>query len=187
MRVARRWRSTHSIDDLVQDTYVKLCADKCQRLYEFSLAHPEMVAAYVRTIALNVANDYFKAHHSWKRGRGEVVQLLDVIEPKAPAASFGGADRIQREVLLQQINGWLQESPDGSRNSRDQLIFWLHYRQGMTAETIASMPVIGLTVKGVESVLHRLTRQIRDRIASNKKGNGDPDLNAKGLGQSNSY
>jgi RNA polymerase sigma-70 factor (ECF subfamily) len=170
MRVAKRWGSMESAGDLVQDTYLKLCSDKCARLLAFASIHPELVEAYVRTIALNVANDFFKADRSWKRGRGEIVQLLDVIEPKASEAGAGGAERIQREILLQQIDRWLAEARDRTGNSRDQLIFWLHYRQGMTAQSIASLPALGLTVKGVESVLHRLTRQVRTRIATARQG-----------------
>jgi len=36
---------------------------------------------------------------------------------------------------------------------RDCAIFWLYYRQGLTAKAIAQLPDIGLTVKGVEKYI----------------------------------
>jgi len=169
----------------VQDTYLKLCADKCFRLYQFSLLHPDAVDAYVRTIAVNVANDFFKADRSMKRGGGEIVQILDFVEPKAQHSSIGGMDAIQRDLLLQEIDVCLRNCAEGAAKTRDQLIFWLHYRQGMSANSIASLPYLGLGVKGVESVLHRLTRLVRGKMAKlPDKGKEGPE---EGLGPANSY
>src|SRR5689334_89996 len=73
VRVAQKWGAIPQqvVDDLVQETYLKICADQCRSLLNFSTLHPEAVAGYVRTIALNVANDHFKALHSKKRGSGQ--------------------------------------------------------------------------------------------------------------------
>jgi RNA polymerase sigma-70 factor, ECF subfamily len=34
-------------DDLVQDTYLKPCADGCQVLLGFAIRHPEKIPAYI--------------------------------------------------------------------------------------------------------------------------------------------
>jgi DNA-directed RNA polymerase specialized sigma24 family protein len=47
---------------------------------------------------------------------------------------------------------------------RDRALFWLYYLQGFTAEEIARLPVAGLTAKGVESALRRVTRWLREEI-----------------------
>ena len=72
IRTAYQWGEAPQpvVDDLVQETYLKLCADKCRLLLEFASRHPEAVAGYVKTMAVNVAHDYFKATHSQKRGSG---------------------------------------------------------------------------------------------------------------------
>jgi RNA polymerase sigma-70 factor, ECF subfamily len=44
------------------------------------------------------------------------------------------------------------------------VIFWLYYRDGLTARAIAQLPGIRLSVKGVESTIHRLTRRVRLRL-----------------------
>jgi RNA polymerase sigma-70 factor (ECF subfamily) len=68
------------------------------------------------------------------------------------------------------------------------LIFWLYYQQGMSAKTIASLPAVGLTAKGVESAIFRLTRQVREALvcsrtqSNTKTGPGD-----KGFRPAESY
>lgn len=44
------------------------------------------------------------------------------------------------------------------------MIFWLYFRQGMSTKEIASLPAIGLSAKGVGSVIERLKRSIREHI-----------------------
>jgi DNA-binding transcriptional regulator LsrR (DeoR family) len=44
------------------------------------------------------------------------------------------------------------------------MIFWLYFRQGMSTKEIASMPAIGLSTKGVGSVIERLKQCIREQI-----------------------
>ena len=44
------------VGDLLQETYLKLCADKCRLLLEFAREHSdEVVLGYIRMIAINVA------------------------------------------------------------------------------------------------------------------------------------
>ena len=57
---------------------------------------------------------------------------------------------------------------------RDVAIFWFFYEQGYTAKEISFLPNIGLTVKGVEAVLLRLTRFLREALGS-KGANGEDD------------
>ena len=42
VRVANQWGAhpQQIVDDLVQDTYLKLCVDKCRLLREFAAQHP---------------------------------------------------------------------------------------------------------------------------------------------------
>ena len=45
------------------------------------------------------------------------------------------------------------------------MIFWLYFRQGMSTKQIASLPnIVGLTAKGVGSVIERLKHGIREQI-----------------------
>jgi RNA polymerase sigma-70 factor (ECF subfamily) len=59
---------------------------------------------------------------------------------------------------------------------RDRNLFWLYYRQGLTAEAISRIPAIGLSAKGAESAIGRLTRLLRETILH---GNSTPPAPAK--------
>jgi DNA-directed RNA polymerase specialized sigma24 family protein len=70
---------------------------------------------------------------------------------------------MRRSVLLSELDRKLRSAPDVF-GERDRVLFWLYYLQGLTAEEIARLPVVGLTAKGVESVLRRVTRWLREEI-----------------------
>ncbi len=166
IRTVRQWGLSPQelVDDLVQETYLKLCSDRCRRLLAFAVQHPESVDGYIKTTATNVALDYIKAQRSLKRGKGEVGQFLENMEPLAPPASMSEEDFIQRAILLSEIDRCLEQCSEPANRERDRIIFWLHYQQGMAGRAIAALPGVGLTTKGVESAILRLTKQVRERL-----------------------
>lgn len=168
-RTACQWGKDPAqfVDDLLQETYLKLCADKCRLLLEFARQHSdEAVLGYIKRIAINVAHDHFKSLHSQKRGAGETDQLHEGFDPAAQIGSFGGADAMDREVFLQQVHEQLQNCAAGSNQERDCLIFWFYYLQGMTAKAIAALATVKLTAKGVEAVIYKLTRCVREHLGN---------------------
>jgi RNA polymerase sigma-70 factor, ECF subfamily len=168
-RTAYRWGKEPSqcVDDLLQDVYYKLWADKCRLLLQFAQQHSdEAVLGYVKTIAINAVHDHFKSLHSLKHGAGETDQLHEEFEPVAQSGSFGGADSMDREIFLKQIDEQLQNCAAGTNQERDCLIFWFYYLQGMSAKAIAALATIKLTVKGVEAVIFRLTRCVREHLGT---------------------
>ena len=83
-----------------------------------------------------------------------------VSDAKATAA-------VEWPSLIAQLDGLLKLYP-GTVSARDRNLFWLYYRQGLTAEAISRIPAIGLSAKGVESALLRLTRLLRVTILNGK-------------------
>jgi RNA polymerase sigma-70 factor (ECF subfamily) len=155
------------VDDLLQETYLKLCADKCRSLLEFARQHSdEAVLGYIKTVAINAAHDYFKSLHSQKRGAGETDQLHEDFDPAAQGGRFGGPEAMEREVFLEQVHEQLQNCAAGSNQERDCLIFWFYYLHGMTAKAIAALATVKLTAKGVEAVIFRLTRCVREHLGN---------------------
>jgi RNA polymerase sigma-70 factor (ECF subfamily) len=71
------------------------------------------------------------------------------------------SSELEREILLREIDGILKTLSHEPNFERDHAIFWLYYSQGLTAKEIAALPDIKLGVKGVESVLLRLTRRLK--------------------------
>jgi len=190
LRTAYRWSDLpqQTVDDLVQETYLKLCASKCRMLLEFASQHPDAIGGYVKTIATNVARDHFKSLYSKKRGSGEVSQIAEHGDPQAPLTAIGGQQAMEREILLKQINKCLEWCSQGPDHERDCTIFWLYYLQGMSAKDIATLPTICLSAKGVESVIFRLTRMVREQLVGFQLQKGSSLMpGEKGFLQAESY
>lgn len=188
-RTAYQWGeiAQQAVDDLIQDTYLKLCTDRCRQLLEFATQHPEAVLGYVKTIAVNTTHDHFKSLHSKKRGSGEVSQIIDCDAEAAPN-TVGGQEAMEREVLFKQIDECIESCLEGPDRDRDRTIFWLYYQQGMTAKDIASLPKIGLSAKGVESVIVRMIRLVRERmLAMQIQIHAKPGPGEKGFIPAESY
>ena len=166
-RTACKWGRDPAqfVDDLLQEVYCKLWADKCRLLLQFARQHSdEAVLGYIKTIAINVAKDHFKSLHSQKRGGGETDQIPEDFEPPAHGGSFGHLEGMDREVFLHQVDAQLRDCAAGSNQERDCLIFWFYYLQGMSAKAIAALATVKLTAKGVEAVIYRLTRCVREHL-----------------------
>ena len=190
IRTAYQWGKAprQVVDDLIQETYLRLCVNQCRPLLEFAIHHPEAVPGYIKTIAVNVAHDYFKSIHSQKRGSGETSQLAEDIDPATHSESLGSQNVIEREVLLREIDRCLETCSEGPDEERDRLIFWLYYQQGMTAKAIAALPTVGLTAKGVESAIFRLTRLVREQVVGLRSGpSATSPSGEKGLRSAESY
>jgi len=166
MRVAGRFGNVarDTIDDLIQETYLRLCSDNYSVLRRFVEQHPNAFVAYIKTVAANVARDYFKASYSAKRGANQVQGLPEDFAPPAPPEGAGQELWIERYLLLHEIEAHLGICLQGRDQERTARIFWLYYRVGLSAGEIASLPDIGLNTKGVESTLLRTTRMLRERI-----------------------
>src|SRR5262249_54164894 len=92
LRVARRWggSSPQIIDDLVQETYLKLCADNLQMLRSFKSQHPDAFYGYLKVVTANLVHDHFKAVHSSKRGSD--TKQVEIDAPNAlPVRALGAA------------------------------------------------------------------------------------------------
>jgi len=168
-RVARSWGeiAPQVIDDLVQETYLKLCTDGMYILRNFESAHPDAIYGYIKVFTANLAHDHFRSQGSKKRG-GSVPTLP--LEDESGTVGAGSIERnVYRNLLLQQVDACLQRINSGINAKRDRRIFWLYYRVGLPAIEIAALPAIGLSTKGVESTLLRMTREVRAALATRKR------------------
>jgi RNA polymerase sigma-70 factor (ECF subfamily) len=166
MRTASLWGepSRSLVQDLVQVTYLKLWEDNCCRLRDFAIQHPEAILGYIKTTAANATHDHFKHGHSQSSGGGKPHVSTSDVDPEAGADIHGSQETIAFGVLLNEIDNYLKRSSTGRDQERDRVIFWLYFREGMSAKEIASLAAIGLSTKGVGSVIERLKHSIRGHI-----------------------
>lgn len=159
LRAARAWgrHDPAAIEDFVQDCYARLAASKW--LVSFEVYGPESLFAFLRLLAARVVNDQCKAMTAVKRG-GKVQEFPLELAPEPSLR-----DRAPGDVLFAQLETLVREASSGQTVDRDLLVFQLYYRLGLTAAAIAAIPSLGLSVKGVESALHRLASLVRERLA----------------------
>jgi RNA polymerase sigma-70 factor, ECF subfamily len=157
--------STQTVDDLIQETYLKLCSDNYRILREFEHRHPDAFIGYVQVVAANVARDHFKASYSKKRGANQVEGIPDDAVLASREDSAGSPRAIERAVLIEEIQRHLDLIVTGADKDRNRQIFWFYYRAGLSSGAIAALPGIGLSTKGVESLILRITRELRERMA----------------------
>ena len=168
MRAACLWGkpSRSLVEDLSQATYLKLWEDGCRHLRDFAVQHPEAVLGYLKITAANVTRDHFKHVHSQSEGGEKPHVSTSDVDPETPEDQ-------EKVVLLKEIDEHLNHCLTGPDQERDRRIFWLYFRQGMSTKEIASLPAIGLTAKGVGSVIERLKHDIREQIVRSRSDYDD--------------
>jgi RNA polymerase sigma-70 factor (ECF subfamily) len=130
LRVAREWGegSTQLVDDLVQETYLKLCAGRCQVLRSFKPTHPDASYAFIKVFTANLVHDHFRLSRSQKRGGAASTISIDAEGAPELSGSFLNNTILERNVLLRQIDACLRTFLLGPNADRDRKIFWLYYR-----------------------------------------------------------
>ena len=166
LRTASLWGepSTSLVEDLTQATYLKLWEGGCRLLRDFAIQHPDAILGYIKRIAVNATHDHFKHERSQSSGGDKPHVSTSDVDPEAGGEARGSVEKIAFEIFLKEIDDHLKQSLTGPDEERDRMIFWLYFRQGMSTKEIASLPGIGLSAKGIGSVIERLKHCIRGQI-----------------------
>jgi DNA-directed RNA polymerase specialized sigma24 family protein len=183
LRTARRWGepSRQVLDDLTQETYLKLCEDDSRLLRSFQPRFPDAIFGFLKVVTANVVHDHFKSALAEKRGAGQTDVLREGAQPASASPAVGNFDAMEHRIFLQQVDEVLTRSAAGEEQARNRAIFWLYYRYGLSASAIASLPSIGLTTKGVESTILRMTRMIRSHMLEFRGSPAPRQINGEGF------
>ncbi len=156
----RRWQepATSLVDDLIQNTYLKLFANDRKALRSLKNEYENTIFGYLKVVASNVVRDHFRRPES----RVEEVELAEPVLPPTP----DGMDRLEFTRMKEQLQTRLEKLASSLTYQRDVAIFWFYYEQGYTAKEISMLPDVKLTVKGTEAVLKRLTDFLREEAVS---------------------
>ena len=168
LRTATHWcEPTRSqLDDLIQETYLKLCEENSRLLRAFEPRHEDSIYGFLKVVAANVVHDHFKAASAAKRGAAQTLAMNEPIEIRSRSGDPDEFETVSQRIQLEQIDKALRLVTTGKDKERNRIIFWLRHRQGLSASEIAAIPSIGLSTEGVESVLMRLAMMIRNHLAS---------------------
>ena len=146
------------VDDLVQESFLRLCAHNFRALRNFHSDDINSLYAYLRTVASSVTLDHLRSSAARKHGSGHApVSLSDLVHD--PANTHDEAAALERKMLLELVSRCLK-----SESERDSSIFWLYHRQGLTPKAISAIAHFELGQGGIESIVYRLTAAIRKCI-----------------------
>src|SRR6476661_9399053 len=78
-RIARytRWVDHGWVDDLVQDTFLKICKDEFKILRNFEFRHENALHGFLKVMAARVAEDDIRKKNSDKEGSGQQPENID--------------------------------------------------------------------------------------------------------------
>jgi RNA polymerase sigma-70 factor (ECF subfamily) len=168
-RISTLWgdSSQATVGEIIQEVFLKLCDDDRRILREFEDRGDDSILKLLRAVTASVATDYFRRTRAGKRGGQNQTLLLSSHRSAEDVADSKATEAIQWPTLIAQLDGLLRLYPE-TVSARDRNLFWLYYRQGLTAEAISRIPSIGLSAKGVESALLRLSQLLRETITNGK-------------------
>ncbi len=162
-RIARyRWVDLDWVDDLVSETFFKICKDNYKALRKFEFRHENALHGFLKVMAARVAEDAIRKKNSDKEGGGQPLENLDDLT-QPPSDRFSAAQSMLNNLRMSEIENCLQQRKSEPNFARDHKTFWLYFRDGFTASEISELPDIGFkSVKGVESALLRLSKWVSD-------------------------
>lgn len=149
------------IEDLIQETYLKICANNCAILREFRPHHPNAFPGFLQALTANIVRDYVRRERADKRDVDSTVELDEARSMVQPGSSHLSPTELV--LSLNEIDDLLRRR-SGAAVEKERTIFWLYFGAGMTAKEIASIPDMELSIEGVESVIHRLRTFIRKAL-----------------------
>jgi RNA polymerase sigma-70 factor (ECF subfamily) len=147
-------------DDLVQAVYVKLLEKSCKLLEMLASGDDQFILRYLRVVATNRVTDKCRELRNKKQNLF-VTGSLESLTQELPNHKTTDVDTT---LLLERVDRILCEILSGPNAVRDRAVFWLYFREGLTARQIAAVRGIGLSESEVEVVLRRLIRALRKRM-----------------------
>ncbi|HEY2913110.1 MAG TPA: sigma-70 family RNA polymerase sigma factor [Candidatus Angelobacter sp.] len=163
-RIARytRWVDLGWVDDLVGETFFKICKDNYKALRKFEFQHENALYGFLKVLAAHVVEDDIRKKNSEKEGGGQAPENIDDLT-QPPSDRFSAAHSMLNNLRMNEIESCLQQRKGEPNFVRDHKTFWLYFRDGFTASEISELPDIGFkSVKGVESALLRLSKWLGD-------------------------
>lgn len=156
------------IEDLVQDVYKRLIADRNRAFDRFEGEYENSIYQYLAMIAINVVRDHFRQVRAQKRPKVSysLDELLEAGDSALLNSAVSGLDGqpqtgLDPRFTSEEIDQALRKAATGKNRDRDILIFQLRYYEGLTLEEIAKVTRGKLSAISVGSILNRTARKIR--------------------------
>jgi len=156
LRRASPGASAAELSDLRQEVWARLVERGA--LAGLRLERPGALGAYLCRMALRVAIDQARARGARPRADAPVEEAHEL-----PAAADPERDAELAQARLQLAHALLRAT-DGPNGPRDLMVLRAHFQEGLNPAEIAAMGV-GLSAKGVETLLRRARERIETELA----------------------
>src|ERR1700727_837806 len=113
LRISRMWVSDASpatVDDIVQEVFLKLCEQERRILRDFEPRGEDSFFGLLRIVAASVANDYYRRQYSAKRG-GNVVTAVLMGGEGSGDIGVHASNAMHQEALYGQLDKKLRSAP----------------------------------------------------------------------------
>jgi RNA polymerase sigma factor (sigma-70 family) len=152
------WPADGLVQDLVEDSIVRICANEFRALRELEWQHEGALRGLLQVVASTTAQDYLRKALSPKR---DIAKEKSLEEPGLVVpVQERFAERVEQKILMEQLVRCLKKlihsEPDCTR---DIAMFLLFYGWRVTAADLARL--YRLNVRKVENILAKLSRLAR--------------------------
>jgi RNA polymerase sigma factor (sigma-70 family) len=156
--------------DLFQNAILRLVENDCAAMKRFSGTSEDDLLAYLAVICRSAVLDTLRRSSALKR-RNAVPEsdesILFSYVPRRIAEDVG----FERNILLDEIVSLTRNTiqcHSGDVSSRDQLVFKLHFFDGLSYSQIAQCKGVNLSKAGVEKLLKRLVGRVQSLASSGR-------------------
>jgi RNA polymerase sigma factor (sigma-70 family) len=162
--------ATFQESDFFQNAIVRLVENDCAAMKKFSGASENALSAYLAVICRSVVLDTMRYSTASKRRRPAAIENDESIKYGDPFHPINDSE-FDRPILIQELMSFAfhtAKSHSGEISHRDQLIFQLHFFDGLSHSQIAQCEGVNLTKAGVEKVLKRLVERVQSLASSRR-------------------
>jgi len=163
------------VSDLFQNAIVRLVENDCAAMKKFSGTSENELLAYMAVICRSVVLDALRRDNAIKRrpvaAKGE-ESIMDSTGSRRPI----NHSEFEREILGRELISLIRhtiKSYSGDVSIRDQLVFDLHFFDGLSYSQIAHCRGVNLSRAGVQKLLKRLVDRVQILTSS---GNSEETL-----------
>ena len=149
--------------DLFQNVIVRLIENDCAIMKRFSGTSENDLLAYLAVICRSNVLDMLRRNSALKR-RAPISEMEESTKDSNASYLLRGNSGFEREILARELvslfNHSLKSHSD-QVSDRDQLVFQLHFFDGLSLGQISQCKGINLSKAGVERLLKRLVDRVQ--------------------------
>jgi|WetSurMetagenome_2_1015567.scaffolds.fasta_scaffold168416_2 RNA polymerase sigma factor (sigma-70 family) len=156
--------------DLFQNAIVRLVENDCVAMKRFSGSSENDLLGYLAVICRSSVLDTLRRTNALKR-RPKLTEQSEAVSTSASPLRLMNHPELERDLLLREIVFIARQtihSQSSDVSARDQLIFKLHFEDGLSYSQIAQCEGINLSKAGVEKVLQKLVGRLQTLASAGK-------------------